>query len=1577
MKRIRLISLFLAVLMLLGAMPVQTFSATERSFVHILHNGTEISELLLPEDGQETLEANTALRGTLSYQWQILSDVESYTWVDINGMTASTCNVTYALVASLLDEVGQTQLRCFVSNGTEKYFSESVTVLVSYTAATPTQAQGTPLSAGRSRAASFRMVRAAANDEIKDVYNITINYIYKDGSIARESNVLNIQAGTAVNHVINNPDVVGYEPVLQEDYPYVSIIPQEDGTGTAVKFDYASLDEPKIINVIYMPAKVSFTVNHYTQNLEDDNYTLYDSFALWGYTGDTIGDRHLDIDGFHSLYYERMVIAADGSTKVDIYYNRDYYLVSFDLGGGFGLDPIYTRYGTEITAAEPTRPGYRFSGWSLTEVDGRAPTADETGRYLFSASRPKVIVEKNLTYLALWARGETSYTLVFWQENANDEGYSYWGSLTVTTNASGQKLLVDDVVDARDLVSQISTIEDEAYFTFNDIHSDKGVKLKGDGSSIVNAYYTRNYYTITFNAPGLCALEERHQHSDACYKPICGKDHVHTLACEGHLTCTRPEHTAHTAECLTCPLEAHVHGEDCSGVYGCGFDKEHEHTIEDCCGLTEHTHAKGCYGYYVSGNALTKPESKSGATSFPTGITTSGYIFRPKNNYQYIYIAGKWYKYTNKNVTNGMIVSPTCRQEEHTHVEGSDACINCGEVAHTHSEACIACQVPPHTHDASCYKDTIHKHTVNCYEYPNCEQHVHDSSCMKLICTMPTGHVHTDTCNSSSRQSTVKRVTRKYQSSLADIWPIADNNGKVYDDGQRWKPSGSTYYTQVLVYIADMPADDFTLTVDNSSYESFYMHYMLEVLPGEAYTATYNGKNFVESFMVTANYNYITRDEDFFDIKGFEQYGSNPAFSGNQIDKNGDVYFYYQRKTGGNVKLDFQNVNTVTKSYSGDGLMYGVSIGDFLGEANGAGYVPPYPSVYEPNAYEFDQWFTTPACLPGTEVDWEALTMPDGALTLYAHWVPVKHTVKIYKDASLTEQLGETYVAEHGTFLADPGRPSNGQLTFSGWFYKDANGAEKAFVFNGIPVKQDMDIYAKWSSRVAVRYTVYYKFVDADGNEIDVAPATEGSTIAGQNRTFDAKGGVDLYEAYREGYFPDASSHSIVMSAEQENTHTFYYVKKEVAPYTVRYLEAGTEKVLASEKYVDNNKLAVVTETFVPVSGYMPDSYQKRLVVSANAEENVLTFYYTPDEVHAYYRVVHYWQNLDGSGYTEHSHNDIKATIGDVCKASRINISGFSFKEARIDGVKVSVANDGSVSGTLGENGMLIAFYYDRQTVDYTVHYVEYGNTSNQLVAAVTKQGLYGAFIEESALDLTALGYSRVSEQVQRITLKETGRNVITFTYQENTTSYQYVAMMGGEQNQNYSSAENVTVLTGTPAGRTPIATSDYTFVGWFKDAACTVAVDPAVDPVTIDENNKLTPKRADTDGDGIFLYEGGVYYAKFDYNFTTMSITVQGSLDEEQAFLFVVQGMAGTASAGVNITVAVKGNSTVTLHDVFVGEYTVTQVTDWSWRYEPDGETTRISVSPRNESNNVTFQQAKQSGKWLDGNGHGQFLIP
>lgn len=85
--------------------------------------------------------------------------------------------------------------------------------------------------------------------------------------------------------------------------------------------------------------------------------------------------------------------------------------------------------------------------------------------------------------------------------------------------------------------------------------------------------------------------------------------------------------------------------------------------------------------------------------------------------------------------------------------------------------------------------------------------------------------------------------------------------------------------------------------------------------------------------------------------------------------------------------------------------------------------------------------------------------------------------------------------------------------------------------------------------------------------------------------------------------------------------------------------------------------------------------------------------------------------------------------------------------------------------------------------------------------------------------------------------------------------------------------------------------------------------------------------------------------------------------MDSEQTFVFEVK-KEGTADT---IEVVIQGANSKTIKGLPSGTYTVTEKTDWSWRYAPDGETK--TVIPNGATAEVTFNNAlKPEQKWLNG---------
>ena len=762
-----------------------------------------------------------------------------------------------------------------------------------------------------------------------------------------------------------------------------------------------------------------------------------------------------------------------------------------------------------------------------------------------------------------------------------------------------------------------------------------------------------------------------------------------------------------------------------------------------------------------------------------------------------------------------------------------------------------------------------------------------------------------------------------------------------------------------------MPGDDFTLTVDSgSNRDLFTMNYYLQVLPGDKYDVTFNGKNYARYTQIKAKYNMVTKAEDFFPIRGFNQYIADPDFKNSTSVDPSDliVDFYYDRIT--DHKISFNNNGTVLDDKTVYGEMYGASV-------KGYNFEPPYPTNLEPNAYTFDGWYTSPGCFDGTEMDWENTTMPEGDLLLYAKWKPVTHTVRVYKDKSMAQQIGTEQIVDHGDFAKAPtGHITNGNYVFLGWFYEDEiNGqkVEKAFVFEGIPVLEDMNIYARWGSHFSVDYKIYYK-LRKTGEEI--ADPTIGSAIVGNNKTFYAKTEMDLYEGYREGYFPETSSHTITMSAEGNHEFTFWYEFVEAMPYKVQYLDENGNK-LFPDKVVMDNGLSVVTETFLRAEKMMPDAYQKRLVLSADDTDidgdgiydaNVITFYYSADEVHAYYRVVHYIENITGDTYREFSAEDNVGVIGENCTGHALTLTGFAYdpNKTKVNGV-VQPQSGTSVTTKLTEDGALIEFYYDRVDYQYQVRYID-SRTDEPLYSDYIGTAAFGQQVIEYARNFEAIGYKLVSENVKVITISANeSANVIEFYYQETTVGLKYQIIGPDGCGSLTMESENLPAISGQPAGSAPLVQKGFVFLGWYTDPDCTKPVDPS----WVDSENKLKPEKTAK------VWTNATYYAKFNALETELTITTKSTAasDADQVFIFRIQGKADTETGGIDLTVTVAGNNSVTITKLPTGSYTVTELTDWSWRYENDAAKREVNLTYNNGTNEIIYDNSRENGKWLDGN--------
>ena len=139
----------------------------------------------------------------------------------------------------------------------------------------------------------------------------------------------------------------------------------------------------------------------------------------------------------------------------------------FDSDGGTYIAPQF--YSATATTAKPnveiTKPGYTFSHW---EYNG---TKFEFGSPL----------TENITLKARWnAKADTQYTVIHWQEDADDDGYSYVENETLYGTTGAQ-----------------TSARAKTYNGFT-VRAITQETIKGNGATIVNIYYKRNVYEVKF-----------------------------------------------------------------------------------------------------------------------------------------------------------------------------------------------------------------------------------------------------------------------------------------------------------------------------------------------------------------------------------------------------------------------------------------------------------------------------------------------------------------------------------------------------------------------------------------------------------------------------------------------------------------------------------------------------------------------------------------------------------------------------------------------------------------------------------------------------------------------------------------------------------------------------------------------------------------------------------------------------------------------------------------------------------------------------------------------------------------------
>ena len=262
---------------------------------------------------------------------------------------------------------------------------------------------------------------------------------------------------------------------------------------------------------------ISYKVEHYRQQL-DESYILADTQELTAAADSQVTPAVQSYTGFTAPEAQQVTVAADGTTVVRYYYSRNSYTLTFDAGEGYfpgseetdtdedavvdegqvtndeettaAMDSTEKPEGTELTAEEtvtnvititalygeeitipvPIREGYGFAGW----YDGEEKFE--------SATMPA----EDLTLTAQWKEGEYAYTVNHYKQNLDGTEYTLAESESLTN-----------------LMNHEVTPEVKTYEGFT-APSERITIVIGsnEAGNVVDYYYTRNQYTLTWDFGG-------------------------------------------------------------------------------------------------------------------------------------------------------------------------------------------------------------------------------------------------------------------------------------------------------------------------------------------------------------------------------------------------------------------------------------------------------------------------------------------------------------------------------------------------------------------------------------------------------------------------------------------------------------------------------------------------------------------------------------------------------------------------------------------------------------------------------------------------------------------------------------------------------------------------------------------------------------------------------------------------------------------------------------------------------------------------------------------------------------------
>ncbi len=315
-----------------------------------------------------------------------------------------------------------------------------------------------------------------------NTYNIT--YELNNGSWANDF------TATTTYTYGERQNLPGADKVIRTGYGFTGWCTEDGTTVTEISVDM--IGDIKLF-AQWMAGATNYTVRHLQQNIDDNEYAVItdDEQHLAGISGELTNASANSYEGFTAKTITQQEIEADGSTVVDIYYDRKVHTVTY-VDGKNEITPSnlipssvvegsipsqetlrYGATGNIQISVTPTLKGYIFAGWKKDDT-----IYTETSPLNF------IMGDEDIVITAVWEPDpNTAYTVHHLKQNVDNDEYTLEDEITENGGTGDQ-----------------TNAATKSYTGFTAVTPVTQEIISPDGDTIVEIKYNRNTYTVSYNA---------------------------------------------------------------------------------------------------------------------------------------------------------------------------------------------------------------------------------------------------------------------------------------------------------------------------------------------------------------------------------------------------------------------------------------------------------------------------------------------------------------------------------------------------------------------------------------------------------------------------------------------------------------------------------------------------------------------------------------------------------------------------------------------------------------------------------------------------------------------------------------------------------------------------------------------------------------------------------------------------------------------------------------------------------------------------------------------------------------------